>query len=342
MKEGDSHQAGDGLAGAIQRATPASAEGRPTPTFTIFTPTYNRAHVLPRLYDSLRAQRYRDFEWLVIDNASTDGTRAIVEGWVKDADITIRYLQNEVNLGHQASWKRGIQEARGHLFFEIRSADSLFPNALERLIYHWESIPENELARFSAVSALAVDEHGQLNGTPYPRDVIDATSLSIRFRYKVKGDKFGFQRLDVLRAVPIPEIPGYTGEIPARIVWRAIGRRYETRYVNERLRVYWQDQGPGLSRPVVKWANAPGRFLDAQDLLNNDLRWLPFAPITFFRNAVAYVCSGWQTGRPPARQVAELHGVRARLLWLAALPVGTVFYLIQRYAPHLGMRLPNP
>ena len=76
--------------------------------------------------------------------------------------------------------------------------------------------------------------------------------------------------------------------------------------------------------------------------MNNDLSWLPFAPVTFFRNAAAYVCSGWHAGRSPARQIAELRGTGARLLWLAALPVGTTIFLIQRFVPKLGRRLPNP
>ncbi len=312
------------------------------PTFTIFTPTYNRAHVLDRVYRSLVAQTFRDFEWLVIDNASTDGTDALVDAWVRDAEIRVRYLKNEANIGRQGSWRRAIQEARGRLFTEMRSADSLVPHALERLKYHWDSIPDVERAHFSAVSALAVDEYGRLDGTPYPRDVLDADSISIRFRHKVRGDKFGFQRTDVLRSVPIPDLPGYAGYIPTRIVWRAIARRYKTRFVNEPLRVYWHDQGPGLSHPVDKWTNAPGRMLEAEDLLNNDLRWLRFAPVTFFRSAAAYVCSGWHAGRSPFRQVAELRGAGARLLWLAALPVWTAFFLIQRVAPPLGRRLPNP
>lgn len=312
------------------------------PTFTVFTPTYNRANVLPRLYRSLLEQGFRDFEWLVIDNASTDETHELVEEWVKEARIAIRYLRNETNIGRQGSVRRAIAEARGELFFEIRSADTLMPNALERLKYHWDSIPADKRDGFSAVSALAVDEFGRLNGTPYPSDVLDADSISIRFRHKVRGDKFGFQRLDVLRSVPIPDIPGYTGFIPARIVWRAIGRRYKTRYVNEALRVYWQDQETSLSHPTDKWSNAAGRVLDAQDLLNNDISWLPFAPVTFFRNAASYVCGGLHSGWSLGRQLRGLHGLRARLLWLAALPVGTAFYLIQRYAPTLGRRLPNP
>ena len=55
--------------------------------FTVFTATYNRAHVLHRVYDSLRAQTFRDFEWLVVDDGSTDGTGALVEGWRAEADF---------------------------------------------------------------------------------------------------------------------------------------------------------------------------------------------------------------------------------------------------------------
>lgn len=48
---------------------------------TVFTPTYNRAYSLPRLYDSLKAQTFRDFEWLIIDDGSTDDTERVVSGW---------------------------------------------------------------------------------------------------------------------------------------------------------------------------------------------------------------------------------------------------------------------
>ena len=312
------------------------------PTFTIFTPTYNRGAVLSRMYGSLAAQQFRDFEWLIVDNASTDDTEQVVEAWIQEGRVAIRYLRNEVNIGRQRSWLRAIDAANGEFFIETRSADEIVPEALARLKHHWDSIPEAERESFSAVTALAVDEYGRLQGTPFPRDVVDADSISIRFRYKVKGDKFGFQRLDVLRSVDIPTIPGYLGEIPSRIVWRAIARRYRTRYVNERLRIFWQDQGHGLSRPRIPWSNAPGRVLDSEDLLVHDLAWLPMVPLTFYREAVAYVCSSFHIGQGLRPQALRLVHLRARLLWLAAVPVGTMFYLVQRFAPAVGRRLPNP
>ena len=55
------------------------------PLFTVYTPTFNRAHTLHRVFDSLQAQTYRDFEWLVIDDGSTDGTPALMERYQSEA-----------------------------------------------------------------------------------------------------------------------------------------------------------------------------------------------------------------------------------------------------------------
>ena len=162
--------------------------------FTIFTPTYNRAHSLHRVWDSLRDQSFRDFEWLIVDNASTDGTEALVAESIEDGGLAIRYLRNEENIGRQGSWQRAIEEARGELFVEMRSADGCTPDALAVLHAQWMSIPDEERHRFSAVSGLAVDERGRLIGTPFPFDVTDSDSLEIRYRYRVKGDKSGIQR----------------------------------------------------------------------------------------------------------------------------------------------------
>ena len=65
--------------------------------FTVFTATFNRARVLHRVYDSLRAQTFRDFEWLVVDDGSTDGTGALVAAWRAEADFPIRYASTTAN-----------------------------------------------------------------------------------------------------------------------------------------------------------------------------------------------------------------------------------------------------
>ena len=62
------------------------------PTLTVFTPAYNRAHTITRTYESLCRQTCKDFTWLVVDDGSTDGTRALIEQWIAAGVIDIRYI----------------------------------------------------------------------------------------------------------------------------------------------------------------------------------------------------------------------------------------------------------
>jgi hypothetical protein len=247
-----------------------------------------------------------------------------------EADFAIRYLYQEVNIGVQGSWTRAVKEARGDLFLFARSADTFVSTALDRFAFHWDAIPDVERDGFVGVTALTEDQHGHLHGTRFPQDVTDSDSLEIRHRYGVKGEKWGFQRVELLHRHLPPIIEGYTGHIPETIMWRAIARRYRTRFVNEVLRVYWTDQVASNSQPADRSVNAPGRLLAAEDHLSNDLRWLRTDPLDFMREAVIYVRSAWTVGRGLQQQVAALKPGRARALWLIALPGGTLVYLVDR------------
>src|SRR5260370_21551906 len=143
--------------------------------FTVFTPTYNRASTLPRVYESLKAQTFRDFEWLIVDDGSADNTREVVEKWQGEAAFPVRYIYQR-NQGKPAAYNRAVQEARGELFLFIDSDDACFPQALERLKFHWDNIPAERRAKFSAVTVLCEDQHGQLCGEGFPHDGLDSDS----------------------------------------------------------------------------------------------------------------------------------------------------------------------
>src|SRR5690242_19362698 len=102
------------------------------PLFTVFTPTYNRAHTIERVYRSLCTQNCRDFEWLVVDDGSTDGTEALIRQWQHEAEFPIRYFW-QPNAGKHVAMNRGVAEASGSLFLTLDSDDACVPWALERL-----------------------------------------------------------------------------------------------------------------------------------------------------------------------------------------------------------------
>ena len=87
-------------------------------TFTVFTPTFNRACTLHRVYESLSAQTYRDFEWLVVDDGSSDDTRKLIDTWERQARFPLRYIY-QPNQGKHVAFNRGVREARGELFAQM-------------------------------------------------------------------------------------------------------------------------------------------------------------------------------------------------------------------------------
>jgi glycosyltransferase involved in cell wall biosynthesis len=218
--------------------------------FTVFTPTYNRAHTLHRVYQSLEVQTYRDFEWLIIDDGSTDNTHEIVKAWQKESKFVIRYILQD-NSGKHVAFNRGVKEAKGKLFLTFDSDDACLPNALERFKYYWDSIPNNLKNHFSAVTALCVNQHGNLVGDLFPFDITDSNSIEIKTKHNVYGEKWGFQKTDILKEFPFPELAGEKF-ITEAIVWNRIAKKYKTRYVNEKLRIYHEESSDSLTKFSVK------------------------------------------------------------------------------------------
>lgn len=304
----------------------------PRPLFTVFTATYNRAHTLHRVYESLAAQTLTDFEWLVVDDGSTDDTAELVRRWQDEAEFPIRYL-HQPNSGKHFAFNRAVREARGELFLPLDSDDACVPEALERFRFHWRSIPEDVRPGFSAVTANCCDRDGRMIGTRFPFDPTDAFPQEMRLKYGVKGEKWGFQRRDVLREFPFPEVPGQPF-VDEAIVWNRIGRKYRTRFVNEILRIYEVDAPDSLTRQVqVAHERAPMLAMSNREFLNEDLRWFRASPLTFLKYATKYARYSFHCGRGP---LAQSQGLRplARALHLVALPLGAAFYLRDR----VGMR----
>lgn len=111
---------------------------------TIFTPTYNRAYTLPRLYESLCEQTSKDFTWLIVDDGSVDETAELIAGWNAENKISIRYYYQE-NQGKSAAHNKGVELTETELFTCVDSDDYLVPVAIERIIETWISKKDAEI-----------------------------------------------------------------------------------------------------------------------------------------------------------------------------------------------------
>ena len=290
--------------------------------FTVFTPTYNRAHTLHRVYDSLVSQTFRDFEWLVVDDGSTDRTRELLSGWRREVDFPIRYLY-QPNQGKHVAYNLAVPKARGALFLTLDSDDGCVPHALETLKLHWESIPRERRARFSAVTVLCVDQHGQIVGDSFPKGTFDSDILELEYRWNLCGEKWRFQRTDVMRQFPFPVPPMRLSHIPEGIVWSRIARKYKTRYVNDPLRLYY-DTEASLSSNRDYSQISYRRVYYSRIILDEHLDYFFLAPLKFFRVAANYVRGALQLHRSLPQEILRLRSHRARIMCWLLLPVALV------------------
>lgn len=187
---------------------------------SIVTPTYNRAHCLPLLYASIQRQTSRNFEWIIVDDGSDDGTDKLVTGWQQepnDFEILYRYKPNG---GKHTAWNVGVGMARGEFLFVMDSDDVFTPDAIEKMTAWCMQIRGDD--RFAGISGRKGYPDGRsLGHYPAGRAFVDATQLE-RFTKHLNGDKADVYKTAILKRYPFPE---YEGErfLSEAMVWDEIG-----------------------------------------------------------------------------------------------------------------------
>lgn len=128
---------------------------------TIFTPTYNRAYILPKLYESLCVQTCQDFEWLIVDDGSTDNTQKLVEEWIKEGRLSVRYVYQE-NGGKMRSFNKAVSLSESELFVCVDSDDQLISeHVIEDSLAYWDKY-KNDVSDKPIVGMLSVRKvHGR-------------------------------------------------------------------------------------------------------------------------------------------------------------------------------------
>lgn len=308
--------------------------------FAIFTPTYNRAHTLARVFDSLRAQTFRDFEWLVVDDGSTDNTQELVASWSTNADFPVRYLRQEKS-GKHVAHNLAVREARAEFFIVLDSDDALETRALERLHDIWQEIPAARRAGFCAMGGLSRNQHGKIVGDFFPATPFDVSFRERFFEFRIRGEKGIAWQLDVLRRYPFPEIAG-TNFVPEGVIWLQTANKHKIRFVNEVFRIYYTEDkstGTTLSSRSNIAAGARGRLYYYAWLLNNEMEHFFRAPMPFIKAAAMLPVVARYAGQSLQDVWRELKGWRPRFLVLATYPLSLILrFRLCRTARTTGAR----
>jgi len=217
---------------------------------SIFTPTYNRAHLLSRVYDSLCRQSFKNFEWIIVDDGSTDETASLIEMFKASSRFPI-ISAYQPNSGMHVAINKGVSLASGNLFAKLDSDDWLAPDALKTIVDEWDDIEQERRQDYSGLVFLCAYgmNKDDIIGTDFPLNKLDSNAIEIRTIHKVKGDNFGILRRDVLVGNPFPENLG--SYVMLSLVWDRLARNYKQRYINK-IVAYKEYQSDGLTANILK------------------------------------------------------------------------------------------
>jgi glycosyltransferase involved in cell wall biosynthesis len=204
--------------------------------FTIFTPCYNSEKFIHRVFESLESQEFRDFEWIVLNDASTDNTHTILENYKATANFPVQYINLSQNQMLSNNFNMAFEMAQGELMVFAGHDDLFFPETLKVFDETWEKYGNENI---SGIKCLCENQYGKLIGKEFPQPVLVTNFFTIFCDYLYTYEGYGCTRTDVLRRFKFD-----TSEIlyvPEGTMWCKIGMEYDTIFLNRVLRTYYQE-----------------------------------------------------------------------------------------------------
>lgn len=258
---------------------------------TIITPSFNRAHTLPRVYESLRRQTFKDFKWLIMDDGSTDGTKDLIHSFQQENLFEIEYHWQK-NEHKFVTVFEGVKKVKTPYFMVVDSDDSYPENSLEILFNEAEKISNKE--EYISVMGLSEYENGKLVGDKYPDAGFDGSIFDMRYKYKIMGDKFGvFITSTYQNLLNKFDYSAYRGKgyVPQSVFFNMYDSKgIKTRFINKVVRIYHFDLNDNDSVSNTRWTgkNTFGLMEGYRSFLNNYYLQLKKYPKTLIRNLVGY------------------------------------------------------
>lgn len=252
---------------------------------TIFTPTYNRRNTIDRLFKSLTNQSCFDFEWIVIDDGSTDSTEKYFQN-IKNQQLSfpITFTKKE-NGGKHRAINEAVKIANGELFFIVDSDDYLTDNAVEYILNWRKSLDTTH--KWAGLAGLRGSDSSNIIGQqPLGNTFVDAKNTERR-KYHLEGDKAEIYFTDILKRYPFPEVDG-ENFISEEIVWNSIAHDgYYLRWFSSIIYICeYRDDGLTYNRLEIEKRNPQGLLLWSKNqikVFSEDYREKVFAIFNYYQ-----------------------------------------------------------
>lgn len=293
---------------------------------TILTPAYNRASTLPRLYESLINQTYKNFVWLIMDDGSTDNTNEIVEQFKQEGKLEIEYHRHE-NVKKLITTVRGFHKLKTPYVYSVDSDDVLPDNALQILYDEMQLIKDDD--DFSAVIGRLQNQNGEIQGTPFPSDHFDSTWFHLVNRDKIKGPHEGIQKTSAIKKILI-DVEMYAGKGYVYDVWNFyLDARHKTRFINDVVYTYYMDEADIHSLTNTKYSkkNAYGLAETHRHYLEAYSRkYFSKYPVPILKQLFKYLYFGMNADEFSTKDlVKRLPGNKLKIIALVMFPIILIY-----------------
>lgn len=295
-----------------------------TEQITVFTPTYNRAHLLPRCYEALKRQTCQDFIWRIIDDGSTDDTGTLVSSWVEEGAIKIEYIYQD-NKGMHGAHNAGHKNLSTELCIGCDSDDYLYDECIETVLLRWNS--RNRDIDYSGVIGMCESSAGDYLAE-IPADLDETTLYDLRYRRKIKGDfKFAL-RSDLLMQYEYPMIEG-ENYLAVGYIYFLIDQKHKMLVVHAPLCCQdYLDEGESRGK-IKRYVTAPKGFM----VYRNEMIPIMHSYKEKWWQATHYVSSAIF-----ARDHRFLKKANNKLVVVSAIPSGIALnlYIRNKYVKQYG------
>lgn len=299
-------------------------------SITVITPTYNRAHTLERVYTSLKNQTIRDFKWLIMDDGSTDETSDLVKYFINEGILDIDYFYHS-NQHKFITVFKGVEKVETPFFMVVDSDDSYPQDAIEILLNEASKLENKEL--FISVMGLSIDENNVIVGDKYPGDGFDGSIFDMRYKYKVKGDKFGIFITETYQGLLrnfdyTPYID--KGYIPQSVFFNTYDSQgIRTRFVNKNVRIYHLDVDDQNSVSNTRWfgKNTFGLMEGHRSFLNSYQMQLLKYPKALVRNIVGYQLYAILNGKGVLNTIRGVDASFIKIIFILLYPMTKLYKL---------------
>lgn len=282
------------------------------PLLTIFTPAYNRAHTLHLGYEALLRQTCKDFEWLIIDDGSTDNTQELVKGWIAENKIPIRYHYQE-NQGMHGAHNTAYRLITTELNTCIDSDDYMPDDAVEKIVTFWKKYGNEKVAGIIGLDQTIL---GNIIGTTFPKELKETTLFGF-YENGGKGDKKLVYRTDIIKQYP--EYPIFEGEKYVGLAYKyyCVDEDFPLLPLNEVLCIVeYQEDGSSMNMYKQYWRNPQGfAFYRKKEMM-----------ITRNIKRKFIVCAHYVSSSIMSRNWRFIQESSEKLLTFLAIPIGLCLY----------------